>query len=91
MHDDPIAAALSDAPCDGGEWCVCAVRWAIQLLRDAGLVDIEWAVVDRGQTIHLEGATCPADVMALTHGHGTHGPVGIARRTVIRTQWEEIR
>lgn len=40
----------------------------------------EWAVVDSGRTIHIEGATCPADVMAATHGHGTHGPVGVAWR-----------
>ena len=43
----------------------------------------EWAVVDPylgGRIIHIDGATSPADVMAATHGHGTHGPVGVAWR-----------
>lgn len=43
----------------------------------------EWVVVDPypgGRIIHIADATSPADVMASTHGHGTHGPVGIAWR-----------
>lgn len=62
-------------------------------LRDAGHVydgaEVEWAVVDRGRTIHIEGATCPADVLAGAHGHGAT-QVGVARRTVTRTPWQPI-
>lgn len=40
----------------------------------------EWAVIDAGRIIYIPEATCPADVMRETHGHGSHGPVGVARR-----------
>lgn len=80
-----------------GARAVAALRRFATNTPDAGVlvvraVDVaeEWAVVDRGQTIHLEGATCPADVMALAHGHGTHGPIGVARRPVIRGPWAEL-
>lgn len=52
--------------------------------------ETEWAVIDNGRTTHVPGATCPADVMAGTHGHGTHGPIGVARRTVTRGDWEAL-
>ncbi|MFJ9313785.1 hypothetical protein ACIRN4_06290 [Pimelobacter simplex] len=62
-------------------------------LRDAGDVagasETEWAAVDDGRVIHIPGATCPADVLAETHGHGAVR-VGVARRTVIRTPWQPI-
>ncbi|UUW88380.1 hypothetical protein [Pimelobacter simplex] len=51
--------------------------------------EIEWAVVDRGRTIHIEGATCPADVLAGAHGHGAT-QVGVVRRRVWRTDWEPV-
>ena len=50
----------------------------------------EWAVVDRGLTIHIEGATCPADVLGLAHGFGTHGPLGVAYRDA-GGEWIELR
>lgn len=39
----------------------------------------EWAVVDSGRTIHIEGAESPADVMASVHGFGTL-QVGVSYR-----------
>lgn len=59
-------------------------------LRSEGLVETEWAVINNGQIIHIADATCPADVMRATHGHGTHGPVGVARRTVTRSPWQHL-
>lgn len=50
----------------------------------------EWAAVDRGHIIPIAGATCPADVMRSTHYHGTHGPVGVARRGNPDTEWEHL-
>ena len=47
----------------------------------------EWAVIDRGRTIHIEDATCPADVMASALGHGFHGPIGVAYRDDRADEW----
>lgn len=60
------------------------------VLHNEGLVETEWAVINNGLIIHIADATCPADVMRATHGHGTHGPVGVARRTVTRSPWQHL-
>lgn len=52
--------------------------------------EVEWAVVDDGQLIHIAGANSPADALAGAHGHGTHGPIGVAHRTVTRTPWQHL-
>lgn len=52
--------------------------------------EVEWAVVDDGRVIHIAGAQSPADALAGAHGHGTHGPIGVAHRTVTRTPWQHL-
>lgn len=51
---------------------------------------VEWAAIDNGRYIVVEGATCPADVIASAHGHGNHGPIGVAKRVVHVGEWEEL-
>lgn len=63
---------------------------ATRIQAELGEPVVEWAIVDNGQFIHIAGATSPADALASAHGHGTHGPVGVARRTVTRTPWEHL-
>lgn len=51
---------------------------------------VEWAAVDGGRIIPIEGATCPADVMRSTHYHGSRGPIGVAKR-IDSGEWEHLR
>ncbi|KAB2806979.1 hypothetical protein F9L07_28515 [Pimelobacter simplex] len=69
--------------------CRAIVKPILDDLLASGHAAAEWAVVDRGRTIHIEGATCPADVLAGAHGHGAT-QVGVVRRLVWRTGWEPL-
>lgn len=59
----------------------------VDALTPTGEISVEWAVVDGDRVIHIEGATCPADVMTSAHGHGATR-VGVVSRTVTRGAWE---